>query len=62
MDIKRFNLIFKINLRKELFDSPDFENFVFPNWLDLGAGDGGALIRGVSPLAKQISATEICPD
>ena len=45
----------------ELFDSPDAQKFEFTNWLDLGAGDGGALMRGVKPLAKEISTTEICP-
>jgi len=34
---------------------------MFESWLDLGAGDGGALMRGVKPLAKEISTTEICP-
>lgn len=45
----------------ELFDSPNAQNYMFESWLDLGAGDGGALMRGVRPLAKDISTTEICP-
>lgn len=48
-------------LLPELFDSPDALEFKFPSWLDLGAGDGGALVRGVRPLARDIFATEICP-
>jgi len=48
-------------LLPELFDSPEAQSFTFDSWLDLGAGDGGALVRGVTPLAKQISTTEICP-
>lgn len=39
-------------------DDPDHK---FKNWIDLGAGDGGALIRGPSLLTEKMSTTEICP-
>ena len=37
------------------------EEFKFQNWIDLGAGDGGALIRGPSMITEKMSTTEICP-
>ena len=37
------------------------KEFKFQNWIDLGAGDGGALIRGPSMITEKMSTTEICP-
>merc|ERR1712037_11334 len=39
-------------------ENPDHK---FKNWIDLGAGDGGALIRGPSLMTEKMSTTEICP-
>ena len=48
-------------LLPEIFDTESAEEFKFENWLDLGAGDGGALLRATENLADKISTTEICP-
>ena len=48
-------------LLPEIFDTDSAEEFKFENWLDLGAGDGGALLRATENLVSKISTTEICP-
>lgn len=47
--------------KEQFYSLTDNENQKFETWLDLGAGDGGALERlGVKDMATTIWATEIC--